>query len=209
MALTPGDICNVALSKLGETKFIDSLTANTNNARVANLLYEPSRDALLEMVPWPFAERNVVLGELFNATDDSTNVLLANSGWGYVYALPTDCLCPRYIETGLPNPAEDQKIPFKLRDSASNGVVLLTNEEDAELVYTRKVTETGKFSPLFVEALAWKLAYEFTFAIPVKPGVAERMMAGFNQRLLEAAAASQKHEQQSPKPRPGAIRARS
>lgn len=200
MALTPADICSLGLVKLGQ-KPIDDLNGSTANARVAKVIYEPSRDALLEAAPWPFATRRALLGLL----------TITRTGWAYVYQCPTDMVpgCARYLETGLPNPAPDQQIPFRLEDDATEGAILLTNQQAAELVYTRAVAETVKFTPLFVEALAWKLAYEFTFSIPVKPQVAERMLQQFNLKLAEAIASAFKHQTLSAPARPSAIRARS
>lgn len=205
MPVTPAQICNLGLLKAGEKQFIDALSDASELAQVSNLIYEPCRDEVLEAFWWPFATRRADLAVLADSEDDA----YARSGWAYTYAVPADMLAPRYIETGIQNPAPDQQIPMLWEDDAnqSRGVIL-TNQTSAELVYTRRTTETGKFSAKFVNALAWRLAYEFTFGIPVKPGVAERMLQGYMMALNDAAASSFKHSTPPPPPRPAAIRAR-
>jgi len=44
-------------------------------------------------------------------------------------------------------------------------VVVLTNVADAAAVYTRRVEDTAKFSPLFVDAMSWLLASYLAGAI--------------------------------------------
>ena len=208
--MTPGQICTVALGRVGEKQAVDNLSANTTAAKLCNAIYELARDSALEEHPWPFATRRATLGVL--ADDEDDDEARANTAWQYVYALPTDILpggvgC-RYLETGLPNPAPDQQIPFVLEDDADEGLVLLTNQNDAELVYTRKVTETGKFSPLFTDALAWRIAYELCFALPVKPGTAERMWQAYQAKVSQAAASTMKHQLPGLPPKPKSVRVR-
>jgi hypothetical protein len=54
-------------------------------------------------------------------------------------------------------------------DDAGNDIIL-TNQADAVLRYTAQVTDTTKFSPLFVECLTWLLASKL--AGPVLKGEA-------------------------------------
>ena len=54
------DICNLALTKLGQT-IITSLSDDNENARRCNLVYEPKRDELLEKHPWGFAVEKALL----------------------------------------------------------------------------------------------------------------------------------------------------
>src|SRR5262245_55017202 len=114
----------------------------------------------------------------------------------------------RYIETGIANPAPDQQIPFAIVDDEDEDTMLVTNADDAELVYTRLITTTGKYPALFIEALSWKLAYELTFALPVRAPLALQMANGYAAALDRAAASVFKHQTPSPPPRPKALRVR-
>ena len=207
MPLTDAQICTIALARVGEKQAIDNLNADTTAAKLCNAIYQSARDTALEEAWWSFAKRRAVLAVL--ADDSSDTEARANSPWTYVYALPADCLLPRYIETGLPNPAPDQRIPFELEDDATEGRLLLTNQEEAELVYTMRQTNPGKFSPKFSDALAWRIAYELCFSLPVKPSVGERAMQMYRFAIADAAASDRAHQTPSPPPKPASVRARS
>lgn len=204
--MTEAQICTVALARVGEKQAIDNLSANTTAAKLCRAIYEMSRDAVLEEFWWSFAKRRETLAVVADDEDDAE--ARPNSPWTYVYELPTDCLLPRYIETGLPNPAPDQKIPFELEDDGSEGRLLLTNQPTAELVYTMRQSNTGKFPPKFIDALAWRLAYELCASLPVKTGVAERMMQRYAYAVADAAASDKAHQTPSARPKPASVRAR-
>lgn len=206
MPLTEAQICTLALSRVGEKQAIDNLNANTTAAKLCKVLYENCRDSALEEAWWSFAKRRATLAVL--ADDENDAEARENSPWTYVYSLPADCLVPRYIETGLPNPAPDQRIPFELEDDATEGRLLLTNQETAELVYTMRQTLTGKYTPKFCDALAWRIAYELHFALPVKPAVGERAMQMYRFTIADAAASDRAHQTPSPPPKPSSVRAR-
>lgn len=204
MPLTPAQICTLALRRAGEKQAVDDLGDDTVEAEIANGMYEHARDVVLEERYWSFAKRRAVLGVLASSESDTE----ARTGWAFTYAVPDDCIKPRYIETGIKNPAPDQQPAFELEDDEEEGRILLTDYEDAELVYTYRVTLTGKFTPLFTDALIWRLAYEFTFAIPVKPGAGERMMGAYEMALSKAAASDYNSQTPSKPARPSAVRAR-
>ncbi len=66
--------------------------------------------------------------------------------------------------------------------------VLLTDQADAELVYTDQVNTVALFPAMFVEALAWKLASDLALCVPVKPAVAVEMAKRYEAELHKAAA---------------------
>lgn len=131
-------ICNFALSQIGQDVISDFDEASPQ-ARACKLFYAQGRDAVLSEIWWNFATAEQVLAQ--TATDPSE--------WDYAYALPSDCLIPRYIPPVLPG----QKEPF-----AWAGREIWTHREEATLVYTRQVTDPAFFHPLFIDALALKLA---------------------------------------------------
>jgi hypothetical protein len=207
VASTDAGICNLALMKLGEKQFIDSLTQPTVSARTCNVVYETGRNAMLEAYPWTFATRHALLPLVEDHTVTPPTIRKA---WAYIYDLPADCLVngQRYLDIGIPNMAPEQMAPFDIEDDATYGPVLLTNEKNAELVYTRLVTEVGKMPALFQNALAWMLAYELTFAIPGKNALREGMVQGFEAAIGQAAISEFKHLTPERKPLPTVIRMR-
>lgn len=82
MVSTDVDLCNHALSYLGESR-IAALTEDNERARVCSLLYPQTRDELLAMYQWPFA-----VGRASLSAVDEENLTM----YAYKYALPSDYL---------------------------------------------------------------------------------------------------------------------
>lgn len=191
MASTPAGICNIALARIGHRQFIAELTDRTTEARVATVHYDDAVQAVLASAPWNFATRRALLAELTDHT---------RSGWEFVYSLPADCITARYLYSGLNSPAVDQRPAFNIEmNDTATAKVLVTNREQAELVYTSLVTEAPMFPPLFTQALAWRLAADFALALPVKASVGLEMEKGYSQ-ALRMAAATEFQQSQSEQP---------
>ena len=154
------DICNLALAHLGDAATVASLNPPEGSAQAEHCarFYPIARDALLEMHPWGFATKRVTLA-------------LLSSGWpegDYSYAQPSDAL---NIIAVLPADATDDYsqgsfmaassyVPqaYSCEVDGSGNNVILTDQADAVLRYTSLVTDTTKFSPLFIMSLSWHLA---------------------------------------------------
>lgn len=160
------DICNLALARLGDTATVASIDPPEGSAQAEHCarFYAVARDSLLEMHPWKFATRRVQLAKL---TVPSWN-------WACAYAEPADAL--RLLAVLPPDArSDDDTLPFEAESDASGAAIILTNQEDACLRYIGRVTDTTKFPPLFVDALAWLLASYL--AGPVLKGDAGAVMA--------------------------------
>ena len=166
------DICNLALAHLGDTATVASLNPPEGSAQAEHCarFYPIARDSLLEMHAWSFATKRVTLPLL--------NVTVAT--WKYVYLLPSDVLNVLAVIPPLANddysinmsypsqygynpeiiPASGAYVPqpYSIEVLSTGQQVILTNQENAVLRYTRFVTDTTKFSPLFTTTLAWYLA---------------------------------------------------
>ncbi len=165
------DICNLALSHLGDTATVASINPPDGSAQAeyCQRFYPMARDSLLEMHEWGFATKRVTLAKL------STN---AASGWAYAYAQPNDVLNTLAVldpaasddySAGIAQPLgwNAQPLvnvgvytpqPYALESDSTGADIVLTNQVNAVMRYTARITDTGKFSPLFVEALAASLA---------------------------------------------------
>jgi len=142
------DICNLALSHIGASATIASLTEQSEEAFHCNLLYADTRDTLLRAHPWGFATRHLALSDVGTPPGN----------WSYRYSYPNDCLFIREILQVTDN-GDPIEYEVGLSD-AYNSRVILTNQETATLIYTYKATNTLVFDPMFVTALAWKIASE-------------------------------------------------
>lgn len=143
------DIVNMALNRLGLAT-IGSLNDPVPQAQTAAAEFDNARDCVLRDFQWGFAERVLAQAPLAVAAPD---------GWQYAYAYPSDCLFVRKAtRDGL-------KIPFKLGDVGGQTVILCDSGQ-AEFIYTIRVRVDERLDPLFVDALAWRLA------VPLALGVA-------------------------------------
>lgn len=148
MASSETEICNIALSNLGQSKTIASLTEQSEEARACSLLYPVARDAVLRDFKNGFSKKTAVLNLV--EEDPSTE-------WGFSYRVPSDCLFVRRIVSGIRNETEDTKISFDIA-ADDQGSLILTDQEDAEIEYTYRVTQVSRFPADFVMALAFRLA---------------------------------------------------
>lgn len=182
------DICNLALGHLSDAANLASIDPPDGSAQADHCarFYPIARDAMLEMHDWGWATVRVALAQLTSNP---------SSTWAYCYAQPGDLV--NTIAVLEPDAADDTSValpstygwagtpttltgvytpqPFILESAPDGTDILLTNVEGAVLRYVRRVTDTTKFSPLFVQALSWSLAS--MLAGPVVKGDAGAAMA--------------------------------
>lgn len=140
------DICNLALAHLGnkaQVVAIDPVDGSVEADYCARF-YPLARDEIIEAGDWTFARTRATLTLL--TTNPSTT-------WEYAYAIPSDCMVPRRLVTGEYYNHEDDS-----RDFDIEGTTLLTNKQDAVLIYTRPIADPTKFSAGFITACSYKLA---------------------------------------------------
>ncbi|MEO2182639.1 MAG: hypothetical protein ABGY43_10075 [bacterium] len=146
-------ICNLALSHIGANATISALSEQSEEAFHSNLLYAEARDSVLRSFPWGFAKRHIAL------TDSGS----PPGNWLYRYAYPNACLVAQEI---LQTDVASDPIKYELALSdAFNSRVILTNQENAVLIYTHSVTNPQVFDPLFVQLLSWKLAADLAMPL--------------------------------------------
>lgn len=196
---TAVSICNTAIARIGEREFITSLNEATSHARACNVLYEASLETMLASFPWPFAKKSAVLAVVEEGERED---------WAFTYALPTDCLVVRSIWPGTRTPDAMSRVPYELElNAAGNGRVLVTDDDNGEIIYTAKITSAALFPPLFADAFAWLLARELAMTVSVKPDVAVRA-AQMYELSFERAMAAALNESHENEPEPESITAR-
>ena len=160
------DVCNLALARLGDNATVASIDPPEGSAQAEHCarFYAIARDSLLEMHAWKFATRRVQLAKLTVPSWD----------WSFAYAEPTGAL--KLLGVLSATASNDDETQSYEAESDTNGTaIILTNQEGASLRFVARVTDTTKFSPLFVDALAWLLASYL--AGPVLKGDAGAAMA--------------------------------
>lgn len=175
------EIVNRALFKLGGAP-ITALTDNTTAARVMSGIWDSVRKAELMRRYWNFALNRASLPALATTPE-----------WGYYYAyqLPPDFLKIAQVNDVWFVPSLQDYRNFDDSPYAIEGTTIATNfTAPLNIRYVMDVTDPSLFDPLFVEALASKLAYEACYAITQSLQGRDQMGADYKQAILEAGRAN-------------------
>jgi hypothetical protein len=199
-------IYNLALDAIQARATVSSPTENSNEANALNRHWQPSIEAILQAARWNFSRKQINLTVLQDATQGQP----VPAPWMYEYAMPSDCVQARYVmptiyavnssqTVGTPAAPLTTAPPVRFlvsTDQDSNGnqiVVLLTNQIQAQLVYTSRVVNPTLFDGSFVEALRQYLGARVCIPLTGDKGMA---LAAFKRadELCKAAAASNGNE---------------
>jgi hypothetical protein len=149
------DIWNLALSHIGHTANVTDPDETSAVATHCRRFYPIALGTALERNDWSFARRRLQLAEVTNPVDH----------WAYAYSRPNLCVKERMVF--LPGATDDNDAqPFAVESDEDGDIILLTNVEDAILRYTALVSDTNKFSYLFVLTLSYDLASMLVGPVP-------------------------------------------
>lgn len=155
------DIVNISLGHLGDNATVASLDPPEGSAQAEHCarFYPLARDAILELHDWNFATKRA----------QPAMVTSPWPQWRYAYAQPSDCL--RVVAILDPNATDDYSMsvpnvgsaqytpqPFVCETDDVGREIILTNQEAALVRYIAFVSDTTKFTPLFVTTVTWHLA---------------------------------------------------
>lgn len=150
--LTKVNICNVALSRIGVSQQIASLTEGSTESAACALHYDHALEMLLKEVDWGFARRRVTLTAFAGEAPDP---------WEYQYEFPANCARPLRIDDKRVTRLREEVVPFTTETDASTGArKILTNQDDACLIYTYIETDVSRYPAEFADVLAWRMAAE-------------------------------------------------
>lgn len=161
------DICNMGLFLIGDEK-IENLTDDNDRARVANLFYDDTRDAMLRMHPFGFSK---VWAELARAAGSPKK-------WAYHFTLPVAPKCLRVLK---PEESYPGQIPYSVE-----GRKLLCNASAITILYIAQITDTGVFDALFTDLLAARLAAVFAQALTKQKTLIELAWKVYDMKKQEA-----------------------
>lgn len=201
------EISNMALYRVGSSIRITSLdeSVEKNEAvRQCGFWYPIVRDQVLAAAPWGFARKSVAMAAV---TDTSF------PGWGFVYQYPADCIQAAAVcdSGGVRNGSfwlscwnwgptlNVPKVPFQVGSRAGgDSNVLMTDLASAYLYYIFRQTVTATFTPLFIDALAWKLAGELGGTVQANAARVQRAQQMYQPTLDKAVAQMLNEAQQDP-----------
>lgn len=142
------DICNLALSMLGDEATLTSIDPPEGSAQADHCkrFYPMARDAVLELHPWGFCTKRQTLAQL------DTTVW----NWTYAYRAPSQCL---RILAVMPSDAttETEEVAYDT-EGGDDSIIIRTNQELAVCRYIERITDTTRYSSLVVHGIATLLA---------------------------------------------------
>jgi hypothetical protein len=164
-------ICNQALTFLGQKPITSLNDANTTAEWMRNN-YPFIRDAVLEERMWTFA------------TARAASTTMDRDAWDTAYAHPAPLnwisVFRVYRNSGI---STLTSIDWRLEDG-----IILCSESNILLWGLKRVTDTGKFSPLFVQALASRIAADACIPLTENRELQRDMWMLYGDKLREAAA---------------------
>ena len=167
---TDVSICSNALRRLGDDP-ITSLSDDTERARLCNAFYGDARDHVLRSHPWNFAITRAKLARLSAKP---------SYGFQYQYSLPVSPYCLRILEMEHPD------YIFKIENDATNGRVLLTDQDEANVMYVARITNAALYDSMFVDVLTAKMAVDLCYAVTGSTSLQAQMDKMYQTKMSEA-----------------------
>lgn len=196
---TKVEICNIALSRIGNNQLIESLDEQSQEARQCKLIFDATFEKVLTDFDWPFALSYRSLSLIEETPNDD---------WAFSYRYPTDCLKIRRIVTG--NRKDKQATKIEYETAIDNGVrVIFTDQEEAKVRYTVRIDDPTLWTAGFVSAFAWRLAYEIAMPLAEEPSRRDAALRGYMMEISEAASAAANESEQGAEPETDLISCRS
>lgn len=142
------DICNMALSRLGDEANISSINPPDDSvqANYCDTFYPLALKFALDRHNWRFATRRFTLNIRTNEAPDE---------WRYCFGMPSDMV--NLIRISAP-PVNEGDINYSMEIATDNNLVLYSNVSPVQLVYVSSTVSTSLFPPSFVEFLSTVLA---------------------------------------------------
>lgn len=223
------EICNLALSYVGDKAKIQSLNTTTDTSTQAYYcakFYPEARNMLLQQMAWSFATRREALVRVDDARSEE---------WAYAYGVPDNAV---RVFAVLPPEAGDDVVrsasgtstsytstgelrttvatgyverPFTIEQDDDGHRIIYTDTENAVARFNALMSDAKHYPPLFRDAVALKMAA--MLAGPLLKGVeGAQVRQVFEDRLMATLEKAKTHDavQHDPKPEhtPRQIRAR-
>ena len=186
------EICNIALSRIGNSRSINSLEEQSKEAGACSLHYEACRDATLTDFPWNFATKRVALADTGMPPSD----------WQFAYSYPTDC--KRIIEImvpGIRNPTAPMRIEYVTgSDADGTGKLIYTDLPAAWLKYISLITDVNMFDDLFRDALSWRPGAEIALQLTGSGDMGNMCRQVYKDMIISAGSHSMDESQEPQQP---------
>lgn len=180
-------IAKLALSHFGDRYDIASITEDSTEAEHVNLVYENAVRSVLRRYAWQFANAWITPTYLTSPTDAAGDPDVPGN-WDYMFTYPPDAVRILKIE----NPLGDREDPVRYAIGLNSaGIkVILCNEEEPEIKYTKYLSDPNYYDESFIMALSYRIASLVCVGLTGDGGMAQAMMQMYERELLTAAALS-------------------
>ena len=177
------DICNIALSRLGDRATVTSIDPPEGSAQADHCrrFYPIALRTILATYNWSFATTRKELARL----------TAEPIGGGYAFPIPADCVKIIYAYPVDENGNANRQTLHYVRELINGQVCLVAEQERIWIRYITTEVKPEKFSDVFSDALAFLLASNLAgTVVPGMTGVqmAAEMMRFYEDRLLKAQA---------------------
>ena len=196
------NMANNALMRIGNTRFIESLTSAQNEAIVINRVFDTVRQRLIRRLPWPFARQTVTLA--------LTSIRIP--GWRFCYRYPSQalrifnvCGSDEAYFLWFPRPEIQASYEVQIVDGVQ---VIATNKSQAKALIVTDVADTTDLDPLFEDALIWALACEVAASLAGSSQLVQTAAESATRAYDVARAASLSEREEYPETLPEFVRAR-
>ncbi|AIL33097.1 hypothetical protein [Basilea psittacipulmonis] len=143
------DICNLALSRIGDNATVSSINPpeGSMQAEHCQRYYPMARDTMLELHNWHFATRETTLARLVQDSDDDLEQA--------VFVVPANTIKVIAVK-GL----NGQVLHYRQETNEQGERIIYCDacHEEVKIHFIERITDTTRYSPLFVDALGWLLA---------------------------------------------------
>jgi len=168
------EICNLALAQLGQTKITNLLAPTNASEELCALHYPLVRDALLEQAEWSFS--------IARHTFDNGATSSANWGYSCRFPIGNDFLRILFVSN---NQDEEQYNP-SFRWAKEDNAILA----DSKVIYVKaikRVEDTTKFPPMFVQAISSRLALELCIPLTENQKLYSQLERSYFNKVQSAA----------------------
>lgn len=205
-------IYNRSLLSIGSQAQVSSLSEQSTQANACNVLFTPCFESLARSAYWNCLRAQTTLSLIAAQAGtpenpDGVTLPLPPTPWLYSYQLPSDSLQARFIVPSLPTSAignppisaamissptclPTETIPFRIAyatDINSNPIqIVLTNQTQAQLVYTVNQPNPQIWDSMFQSAMVASLAAYLVPALSLNIPLGQ-MQAKIAEQLIEQA----------------------
>lgn len=171
------DICNLALSWLGEKPII-SLDDEGDAAALCKANYAPLRDAVLESAEWTFATKRLRLTPI-----SENDPVWADFG-GSRFQIPPEVL--RVI--GVFQDVEMQPWSRLIHEQEDKMIIVRQVRTSIFIRGIVRVEDPNKFTPSFEQALAERMAWEMSIPVTNSPQIEQGKGQKYGIKVTDATA---------------------